>query len=154
MASAGLRRANPLRLLICAHKADLLRVGDKTVIMPAATAVAAQDRVRSILTREMDRLKGARGRAGGRIEGMARVASGRGGWFSRLFGGSNTPAPTAEDEDDDAAVWGGAGGFRWDDVDGVDVAWGASALGPAGGEADVEEHDGGLDELTEFMAGL
>jgi signal recognition particle receptor subunit beta len=150
MAGTASRRglsAPPVRLLLCAHKSDqLTRSADD---LTPQTKQTAHERIRSILTREMDRLKLARGAGvGGRIEGMGKVQGGSTSWWARLFGAA---APEAEAEDDEAAVWGGAGPFRWEDVEGVQVEWAASALGPVGEE---RERGNGLDELTDFMWGL
>lgn len=104
----------------------------------------------------MERLKAAcgAGGVGGRIEGMSGVASG-GGFWSRLFGGGNTE-PDANAEDDEALIWGGNGPFRWEDVEGVEVDWAVTGLGPASSEKATEEQarGNGLDELTDFMWGL
>lgn len=110
-------------------------------------------------------MKSARGGGGvgGRIEGMGKVASGGGaGWFSRLFGGGQSVVSGAgegEEEDDDGLIWGGKGPFRWQDVEGVEVDWGVSALGmvSVGKEVavtnEVEKGDG-LDELEEFLLNI
>lgn len=163
LASLSLRRATPLKLFILAHKSDLIIRPTPTSAcptIPVATRLTAIDRVRSILTREMDRLKAARGAVGGRIEGMSRVAtSGGGSWWSRLFGGSSSAAaPTAGDdaeaEEDEALVWGGKGGFRWEDVEGVEIEWGASALGSLKDVAGSSGEGEGLSELKEWVANI
>ena len=55
----------------------------------------------------------------------------------------------------DALVWGGKGPFRWEDVDGVEVQWGCTALGGVRtkdwGLEKQQEGGDGLDELREFI---
>lgn len=156
MAGVASRRgptSSPLRLLILAHKADLLSSTTDALSPPdlaPQTRHTASERVRSVLTREMDRLKAARSASAGRIEGMGRVATRR-GWFSRLFG--SAAEPVAENtEDEEALVWGGAGAWNWDDVEGVEVEWGVSALGkPQALTAETEEGDGLVDVSDFFM---
>jgi signal recognition particle receptor subunit beta len=98
----------------------------------------------------MDRLKSARGAVGGRIEGMGRVASSGGSWWSRLFGGGGGSVSEGEEvEEDEGLVWGAKGPWRWEDIEGVETEWAASGLGSirdAKGEAGQ-----GLDELKEFL---
>lgn len=71
----------------------------------------------------MDALKAARGQGGAssRIENISKVQTKR-KWFSL--------ASTAEEtqEEDESLVWGGVGGFKWEDVEGVRVEWAASTL--------------------------
>lgn len=140
------------QLLILGHKADLLSgSSDKC---PADISSGARDtaaeRLRSILTREMDRLKAARGGSGGRIEGMGKVQTSRGFW-GRLFGAARAGEIEAEGEDDEAMVWGGPGAFRWEDVEGVDISWGVSAVGPANALTAPKERGNGLNELEDFL---
>lgn len=105
----------------------------------------------------MDRLKTARGAGGvgGRIEGMSRVSSGGRGFWARLFGGGGASTePEASTEDDEALVWCGAGPFRWEDIEGVDVSWAVSGVGSANWTAVTDGVGNGLDELTDFLADL
>ncbi|WWD15760.1 hypothetical protein CI109_100182 [Kwoniella shandongensis] len=152
------------KLLLLAHKTDLLvRPSPPTTQsppeIPSTTLVTSTDRLKSLLTREMDRLKSARGGSGGKIEGMGKVAgSTSGSWFSRLFGGGSSGGVSVsegegEGEEDEALVWGGKGAFRWEDVEGIDIEWAASGLGAVRGEkekGDVEEGNG-LDEVRRFL---
>jgi signal recognition particle receptor subunit beta len=154
MAGTASRRgfnATPLRLLILAHKADQLS-RDASALSPPdlapQTRQTAEERVRSVLTREMDRLKSARWASGGRIEGMGRVATQR-GWWARLFGSAEPVAENTEDEE--ALVWGGPGAWNWDDVEGVDVEWGVTGLGGAKPLTDELEEGDGLQDLTDFF---
>lgn len=152
--------APPPRLLILANKTDLLArsTAGETPSPPELSQQArstALERVKSILTREMDRLKSARGAGGvgGRIEGMSRVSSSGGGFWARLFGSGASKEPEATTEDDEALVWGGAGAFRWEDVEGVEVSWGVSGVGAASTTTTeaTSERGNGLDELTYFL---
>ncbi len=156
----------PPKLLILAHKADLLirptpPSSPSPPNIPSTIRSTARERLKSILTREMDRLKSVRGGGGvgGRIEGMGKVSrTGGGGWFSRLFGASQSVSSEGEGEgeEDEALVWGGKGPFRWEDMEGVSVAWGVSGLGmvnvgkQVAAVSEVEEGDGS-DELKEFL---
>ncbi|WVQ78139.1 hypothetical protein IAT38_000220 [Cryptococcus sp. DSM 104549] len=146
----------PPRLLLLAHKADLLVRPTPSSShcppkIPPTSLTTSTDRLKSILTREMDRLKSARGGSGGKIEGMGRVAGTSGGWFSRLFGGGAAGVEVeGEGEDDEGLVWGGKEAFRWEDIEGVDIEWGASGLGAT--KVDTETQSGnGLDELKSFL---
>lgn len=162
------------RLLLLAHKTDLLirptpPSHPSPPDIPAQTRTVATERLRSILTREMDRLKSARANSsGGRIEGMGKVATSGGGWFSRLFGGNGNAAVAAtegegEGEEDDSLMWGAKGPFKWEEIDGVEITWGCSGLGmvdvgtTAGSQKDVEgdvvEGDG-LSEVRSFLLDL
>ncbi|TYJ54753.1 hypothetical protein B9479_004601 [Cryptococcus floricola] len=148
--------APPPKLLILAHKSDLLiRPAPTTSLsppdIPETSLKTATDRLKSILTREMDRLKSTRASTGGRIEGMSRVAGSSTGFFARIFGsgGGASGAEGEGEEDDESLVWGGKGPFRWEDVEGVEVEWAASGLGVPK-EGDVEEGNG-LDELKAFL---
>jgi signal recognition particle receptor subunit beta len=99
----------------------------------------------------MDRLKSARAAGvGGRIEGMSKVATTGRGWFGKLFAGAEVEGEVEEDE---GLVWGGKGPFRWEDVDGVEVDWGCSALGMVNmvSAAKEAEQGNGLDELRNFL---
>ncbi|KAL1411214.1 hypothetical protein Q8F55_002165 [Vanrija albida] len=161
LAGASNRRglsSEPARLLILAHKTDLLAKSSTTASPPDLTSQArttALERVRSILTREMDRLKASRGSGGvgGRIEGMGRVASGGKSFWARLFGSAAAEEPDAGNEDDEALVWGSAGAFRWEDVEGVEVSFGTSGVGAAKavGAGSVADAGNGLDELNDFL---
>jgi signal recognition particle receptor subunit beta len=105
----------------------------------------------------MDRLKSARGAVGGKIEGMGHVSGGGGGWWARLFGGSGASAEAAEGqeaEEDEGLVWGGQGGWRWEDIEGVEVEWAASALGSIKDIKAEGVAGEGLDELKEFLWNL
>ncbi|KAL7420530.1 hypothetical protein Q5752_004481 [Cryptotrichosporon argae] len=148
------------RLLILAHKADALAPSQAQGRLDAVARAKAVERVRTALTRELERLKAARaGGAGGRIEGMARVAGG-GGLWARLFGASAAEADAgagASADDDDALVWGAKGAWRWDDVEGVEIEWAASALGAPGQSGEQGGGEGeadGLDAVREFMYDL
>ncbi|GMK57884.1 hypothetical protein CspeluHIS016_0407180 [Cutaneotrichosporon spelunceum] len=154
MAGTASRRgfnAAPLRLFILAHKADALSRETSTLSPPDLAPQirqTAEERVRSVLTREMDRLKSARSASGGRIEGMGRVATQR-GWWARLFG---APEPVAENtEDEEALVWGGLGAWNWDDIEGVDVEWGVTGLGGSKSLTGECEQGDGLQDLTDFL---
>ena len=93
----------------------------------------------------MDRLKQARASSGGRIEGISRVQSTGGSWWRKLFsGGSGREVDEAEgSEEDEGLVWGGRGPFTWAGVEGVEITWGASALG--GLKAAGEDGEGLVD---------
>jgi signal recognition particle receptor subunit beta len=146
------------RLLILAHKTDLLvrptpPANPSPPEIPAQTRQVAIERLKSILTREMDRLKAARtAGVGGRIEGMSKVASGGRGWFGKLFAGAEVEGEVEEDE---GLVWGGKGPFGWEDIDGVEIEWGCSALGMVNmagtGAAKDGEQGNGLDEVRTFL---
>lgn len=77
-----------------------------------------------------------------------------------MFGGGAGVASTSSDdadgdgEDDEALVWGGKGGFRWEDVEGVDIEWGSSALGSLRELKDTEAEGEGLAELKEWIASV
>ncbi|OCF35259.1 signal recognition particle receptor subunit beta [Kwoniella heveanensis CBS 569] len=157
----------PPKLLILAHKADLLaRPAPSTTHsppeIPETTLATATERLKSILTREMDRLKSSRESSGGKIEGMSRVSgSSSSGFFGRLFGfGSGSGAAIGgsggdddEDDVDEGLVWGGKGPFTWEDVEGVEIEWAASGLGvPASGKnGEATEEGNGLDEVKRFV---
>jgi signal recognition particle receptor subunit beta len=148
------------RLLILAHKTDLLiRPTPPSTTsppdIPAQTRQVAVERLKSILTREMDRLKAARAAGvGGRIEGMSKVSSGGRGWFGRLLASAEVEGEVEEDE---GLVWGGKGPFRWEDIDGVEIEWASSALGMvnmangASGALKEGEQGNGLDKLRNFL---
>lgn len=113
------------KLLILAHKADLAR-----------GQTQALDRVRTVLSREMDGLKAARGASGGRIEGIAKVQTRKRWWAAA--------SPEEPQDVDEGLVWGGVGGFKWEDVEGVEISWAASALG----------EENGLESLKEWIEAL
>ena len=155
------------KLLILAHKTDLLvRLTSPSSPcppnLPSAIRSTARERLKSILTREMDRLKSARGGGGigGRIEGMGKVAGAkRGGWLSQLFGGGQDASvgdEGGEGVEDEGSIWGGKGEFRWEDVEGVDIEWGVSGLGMVdiGKQVRTMENQtsgDGLNELEAFL---
>lgn len=143
----------PAKLLILATKTDtLLRPASPNPCpdIPVATRQIAIDRLTSILTREMDRLKQSRASTGGRIEGIGRVQSSSTGLWTRLFGsGRSVPDEGTEIEEDESLVWGGKGAFRWEDVEGVEVEWAVSALGPV--KATGEDGQG-LAEVKEWLS--
>ncbi|WVQ71429.1 hypothetical protein IAR50_000966 [Cryptococcus sp. DSM 104548] len=150
--------APPPKLLILAHKTDLLvrpppPASHSPPNIPETSLKTASDRLRAILGREMDRLKSTRASSGGRIEGMSRVAGSSTGLWGRIFGsgsGANGGGVEGEgEEDDESLVWGGKGPFKWEDVEGVEIEWGASGLG-APREGELEEGNG-LDELKTFL---
>lgn len=82
---------------------------------------------------------------------MSKVTSGSGGWFGKLF--SSSGEVEGEVEEDETLVWGGKGGFKWEDVDGVEVDWGCSALGMVSlvKEDKAGEQGNGLDEVRNFL---
>ena len=157
LASRATQTNTPVRLLLLASKADLLIRPSPTSTcpsLPAATRQTAIDRIQSILTREMDRLKQTRASTGGRIEGISSVASTSKSWtrFLGLGGASKAIEGEGEVEEDEGLVWGGKGGFRWEDIEGVEIAWGAAALGPAKKPVNETEEVGeGLKELREWI---
>lgn len=140
------------QLLILGHKTDLLsgKEGKSPADLNSDARRTATERLRSILTREMDRLKSARGGSGGRIEGMSKVQTSRGFW-SRLFGAARAGEVAAEGEDDEAMIWGGPGSFRWEDIEGVDISWGVSGIGPSNSLVANSEKGNGLHELEDFL---
>jgi signal recognition particle receptor subunit beta len=83
---------------------------------------------------------------------MSKVTSSSGGWFGKLFSSSTTEVE-GEVEEDEGLVWGGKGSFRWEDVDGVEVDWGCSALGmvSVGKEVKEVQQGNGLDEVRSFL---
>ena len=92
---------------------------------------------------------------------MSRVSGTGGGWWSRLFGTGAAAAGEAdgEGEEDESLIWGEKGGFRWEDVEGVDVEWAASGLGMVQviEKATDKENDtegNGLDELRALLGDL
>ncbi|WRT66952.1 uncharacterized protein IL334_003917 [Kwoniella shivajii] len=152
----------PIKFLILAHKSDLLvRPSPPTTRsppdIPEASLTTARERVKSILTRELDRLKSSRGGSGGKIEGMGKVAgTSNAGFFSKIlgFGGGSVDVGGQGDEgEDESLIWGGKGPFKWEDVEGVEIEWGASGLGVvSNGPNDQEKGEGnGLDELRRFI---
>lgn len=118
----------------------------------------------------MDRLKSARvNSSGGRIEGMSKVATSGGGWFSRLFGGSargggSVAEGEGEGDEDESLIWGTKGPFRWEDIEGVDIEWGCSGLGMVDVGQKVEKGEkeqatearggDGLDDVMRFLSDL
>ncbi|KIR69809.1 signal recognition particle receptor subunit beta [Cryptococcus deuterogattii CA1014] len=148
--------APPPKLLLLAHKADLLARPTPSSShcppeIPSSTLTASTDRLKSILTREMDRLKSTRGGTGGKIEGIGKVAGTSGGFFSNLFGGrAGDAGGEDEGDEDESLIWGGKGPFKWEDVEGVEVEWGASGLGATKGKTEAENGNG-LDELKVFL---
>lgn len=142
-------------MLLLAAKTDLLSRPAPTGLTPdilPQTRQTAVDRLKSVLTREMDRLKQARAATGGRIEGIGRVQSSGGSFWKRLFGGGAVgAADEADAEEDEGLVWGGKGPFRWEDIEGVEIEWAASALGPS--KATGEEGTG-LDEVREWLGSV
>ncbi|WWD01599.1 hypothetical protein V866_008544 [Kwoniella sp. B9012] len=147
-------QSEPTKLLILAHKTDLLTRSSSGEI-PESSLTTARERVKSILTREMDRLKATRTKsgAGGKIESMGKVAgTSSSGFFVRLFGNASTGVGLeGEDEgEDESLIWGGKGGFSWDDVEGVQITFGASGLGPVAAMKGEKEGNG-LDEVKSFI---
>ena len=164
LATISSRSLKQGKVMILAHKADLLVRSPPSSSscppdIPASSRSTAKERLKSILTREMDRLKSSRGGSGGRIEGISKVASSGGSWFSRLFSrGITVVVEDDEDSVDEGLIWGEKGSFRWEDIGGVDIAWGVSGLGVVnigrdGTLRDLPEGDG-LDEVKEFMISL
>ncbi|WWC85295.1 uncharacterized protein L201_000157 [Kwoniella dendrophila CBS 6074] len=153
----------PIKVLFLAHKTDLLvrptpSNDQSPPDLPETSLATAKDRVKSILTREMDKLKSSRGGSGGKIEGMSRVSgSSSGSFFSRLFGSgsANTSVGLGEgdEEIDENLIWGGKGSFDWNDVEGVEISFGASGLGiPSNDNSQKEKEQGnGLDEIKNFI---
>jgi len=163
LASSALRNPSypPPKVLFLAHKSDLLirpppTAGPTPPSIPDAIRTTATDRLRSLLTREMDRLKSAKASTSGKIEGLSKVAgTGSGGFLSRLFGGGAAVDDGGEGEDDETLIWGGRGPFKWEDVEGLEIEWAATGLGPVktGGVSAVEEPEtgDGLDDLKRFL---
>lgn len=155
LCTTSLSAKEPAKLLILGSKTDLLTRPPPTGPSPTITSQSRQtaiDRLKSVLTREMDRLKQSRASTGGRIEGIGRVQSSGGtglaGWWKRLFGGGAVIADDGEVEEDESLVWGGKGSFKWEDVEGVEVEWGVSALGGVKASGEVGE---GLREVEEWL---
>lgn len=155
LCAGSLASNEPAKLLILGSKTDLLTRPPPTGPSPSITSQSRQtavDRLKSVLTREMDRLKQSRASTGGRIEGIGRVQSSGGtglaGLWKRLFAGGVVVADDGEVEEDEGLVWGGKGTFRWEDIEGVEVEWGVSSLG--GVKASGEEGDG-LREVEEWL---
>ncbi|WVO16972.1 hypothetical protein L204_104658 [Cryptococcus depauperatus] len=145
------------QLLLLAHKTDLLvRPNPPSTHCPPDIPESASklsiERLKSILAREMDRLKTTQGVSGGKVEGIDAVAASSSGFFSRLF--SSSAASQQDEEDDETLVWGGKGPFRWEDVEGVEIEWAASGLGAYKSEQNERERveeGNGLDSLKEFL---
>jgi signal recognition particle receptor subunit beta len=83
---------------------------------------------------------------------MSKVASSGRGWFGKLFASAEVEGEVEEDE---GLVWRGKGPFRWEDVDGVEVEWGCSSLGPVNMASSAKAGDqgtgNGLDDLRYFL---
>ncbi|KAK6902740.1 signal recognition particle receptor subunit beta [Kwoniella mangroviensis CBS 8886] len=147
-------QSEPTKVLVLAHKSDVLTRSSSNEI-PESSITTARERVKSILTREMDRLKATRTKsgAGGKIESMGKVAgTSSSGFFAKLFGGGTSGVGLeGEDEgEDESLIWGGKGGFSWDDVEGVEITFGASGLGPVGAKKEEKEGNG-LNEVKSFI---
>lgn len=131
-------------LLILAHKADQLARG---ISAPSATTnssnealdpkirTLAIERLKTVLTREMDRLKSARGSTSGRIEGISSIPSSTSStWnpFKLLFGNKAVPKQLVLSEEGieeaEAMIWGQPGRFKWEEVEGVTIDWAVSGL--------------------------
>lgn len=157
------------RLLILAHKSDLLSRSatnekSSTSTLDEKTKTTAIERTKLILTREMDRLKSARGTTSGRIEGISQVplASTPSSFFGirlnlnpfsrRGAAGSSKPTVLSEEGMDEAEmmVWGQTGRFSWDEVEGVDVQWAASGMTSAAASAGND----GLEDVRRWLADL
>ncbi|KAK1924738.1 signal recognition particle receptor beta subunit-domain-containing protein [Papiliotrema laurentii] len=167
LAAAASRNAySPPRVLFLAHKADLLvrpqpPSSPSPPDIPQTTKTTATERLRSILTREMDRLKSARSTTSGKIEGMGKVAgTGSSGLVGKIFGGGagGVAEDSVEGEEDETLIWGGRGPFKWEDVEGVEIEWAASGLGAVQAGRKVEstvteetEAGDGLDDLKRFI---
>ncbi|WWC69623.1 uncharacterized protein I206_103566 [Kwoniella pini CBS 10737] len=150
----------PLKLQILAHKTDLLARSTSPSLksppdIPESSISTARDRVKSILTREMDRMKSARGGSGGKIESMGKVSGGASaGFFARLFGSGGGAVEGEEGEgEDESLIWGGKGQFDWNDIEGLEISFGASGLGSVseGKEKGEREVGNGLDEVKSFI---
>lgn len=178
------------RLLILSHKSDTLGGrSSSTTTTTSSTAAAAViddktaslslDRTRSVLTKELTKLKSARSTLGGKIEGMSAVpmsadggSSGMGGLFGKLFGRQQLASTTSDDQDSgdgtsssvhdleaaEAMIWGSGGrqeNFDWAQLDGVQVEWAASALpglkATVGPQATGDGEPDGLKSLREWL---
>jgi signal recognition particle receptor subunit beta len=149
------------KLLILAHKADLLlrtisNPNPKPTPLDDKTKKMALERAKTVITREMERLKSARGTTGGKIEGIDAVpSSSSSGLLSRFFGTSSSsgekPTVISEQgmEEAELMLWGQSGRFSWDEIEGVDVDWAVSGLGNA---SDAVED--GLEELKDWLSEL
>ena len=85
---------------------------------------------------------------------MSSVPSSSSSFWTRLFGGSRAVLEGTGEEDDEALVWGNSGGFKWEDIEGVEVEWGSTALGAIkkGNEVGGEEKVGdGMDDIRRFI---
>ncbi|EIW69523.1 hypothetical protein M231_03243 [Tremella mesenterica] len=155
--------SKPIKLILLANKTDLLirpspPPSPSPPNIPSQTLDIARERLRFILTREMDRLKSSRASASGKIEGMSKVSGVGTSFWSRLFGGTVEVEGEGEGEEDEGLVWGGRGMFKWEDVEGVEIIWAASGLGvvrSGSGVIDENESEGnGLDELKGLLEEL
>lgn len=152
-ALAAKQSATPPRLLIIANKTDLLiptssTANGETSAIPSKTRQLALDRLTTLLTRELTRIKSSRlSTSSSRIEGIDRVASSSSGsllgFVKRFFTGAGA-VEEKEAEADGEAVWGGAGPFEFKDVEGVEVEF---AVGSA-------VREGGLGEVYEWLGDL
>jgi signal recognition particle receptor subunit beta len=152
--------------LILAHKSDLLsrsatnEKSTTTSALDEKTKTTAIERTKLILTREMDRLKSARGTTSGRIEGISQVplASTPSSFFGirlnlnpfsrRGAAGSSKPTVVSEEGMDEAESQ--TGRFSWDEVEGVDVQWAASGMTSAAASAGND----GLEDVRRWLADL
>ena len=154
------------RLLILAHKTDLLARTSGSGTSPTAVddkaKTTAIERAKLILTREMDRLKSARGTTSGRIEGIDAVPLtstsssffGLGRFFRSGRAGSK-PTVLSEEGMDEAElmVWGQNGRFKWEEIEGVDVQWAASGMAvQAPGKTEGKQD--GLEDVRNWLSDL
>jgi signal recognition particle receptor subunit beta len=153
--------APPPHLLILANKSDLLtKPSQSTSTAPSdtKTRTLAHDRLITLLTRELDRAKASRASTTGRIDAIDHIPSASTTsfspitWIKRFFGGAAAPtAGTTADESwaverAEEALWGGRGdGFRFEDVEGVDVEFGVGSA--------VRGKEG-LEEVWDWLSGL
>ena len=60
-----------------------------------------------------------------------------------------------EGEDDETLIWGGRGPFKWEDVEGLEIEWGASGLGAVNtgktSAVEASEQGDGLNDLKRFL---
>lgn len=149
-------------LLILANKSDLLTKPSQSTTATTSdtkTRTLAHDRLITLLTRELDRAKASRASTTGRIDTIDHIPSASTASFSPItmlkrFFGAAAAVPSAGTTADESwaveraeeALWGGRGdGFRFEDVEGVEVEF---AVGSA-----VRGKEG-LEEVWDWLSGL
>lgn len=131
--------------------------------------MAALERLKLVLTREMDRLKSARSTVGGKIEGMDAVPSGSSSSFVssilEFFGYGHSPRMQVPsmlgnqtEEEAQMMIWGQHGRFKWEEIEGVDIEWAVSGMGAdeaeeAAEEESISRNKDGLKEVRRWLAG-